>query len=155
MPPCLTCKQYVQFALTFLLLRLNMLELLRLMHKVICICLRCKPPFIWLLNKIFISLFLCESDRVLFCLEVKMCPLHAVRRRLPAYERVLPPMALLQYVPVHPPRVAVPVTGLGCGFGRTVYPGDFVSWCRMVACGCGARRTGLVVLVNQLARQRV
>jgi hypothetical protein len=75
-----SCEQYVQVAPTFPLLRLNMLELLRLMHKVVGICLWRKPPFIWLLDKIFISLFLGESNRVLFCLEVKVCPLHVVGR---------------------------------------------------------------------------
>jgi len=77
------------------LLCLNMLQFLRFVHEVIRVCLGRKPSLSWLLDKIFVALFLRESDRVLLRLEVEVCSLHEIPRRLPAHQWVLPSVTLL------------------------------------------------------------
>lgn len=101
------------------------------MHEVVGVRLGDDPPLIRLLHEILVPLLLRKLNGVLFRLEIKMGALEVIRRRLPAHERVLPPVALLQYIPVHAPLVPVPVAGLcGCLCG-SVDPiiATFVSWC--------------------------
>ena len=100
-----------------------MLQLLITPQKVIRISLRHNFPHIRLLHKILISLFLRKSDSILFALEVDVCALHEIGGRLPAHQRILPSVALREDVPVHAPVVAVPVAGLGRGFGFFVDSG--------------------------------
>lgn len=97
---------------------LDVLELLRLMKEVVCISFGNKPTLIRLLNKVFIALFLSKGNGILLRLELQMGALHVVCRRLPTHQRVLPPVALLQDVPVHTPVVFVPgarLSGRLCG----------------------------------------
>jgi hypothetical protein len=92
------------------LLRPNMLQLLWLMQEVVGICLWQNPPLIWLLNIVLISLLVGESNGILLCLESDAFSLHSVCRGLPAHERILPSMALGEWVPVDLPSVRVPCT---------------------------------------------
>lgn len=105
------------------LLRPNMPQRLRAMHKIIRISLRHHLPLIRLLHKVLIPLFLRKHDRSLSTLEIQMRALHHIARRLPAHQRVFPSVAFAQDVPVKTPVVAVPVSGLGCGFGGAIDPG--------------------------------
>ena len=91
------------------LLRPNLLKPLRMMHKLRSIRLRNKPPLIRLLHKILIPLLIGKIDRVVLGFEIQVRALHEIRAGLPAHERVLPPMAFVQDVPVHAPVVAGPV----------------------------------------------
>lgn len=77
-------------------------------------------PLVRLLHEEFIPLLLCKPDGLLPRLEVDMCALHEVGRRLPAHQWILPTMSLCEYVPVHAPLVRVPVAGLCRCLGRSV-----------------------------------
>lgn len=111
---------------------LDVLELLRLMHKVVCIGLGHEPALIRFLDEVFITLLLGKGNGILFRFEIDVGALHAVRRRLPSHERVLPPVALLQNVPIHAPVVCVPVSRLSCGLCGAVdaaeNEGQYTSW---------------------------
>jgi hypothetical protein len=80
-----------------------MLQLLGLIYEVVGVRFWREPSLIRLLYKVFITLLLGEQDRVLLCLEIEMSALHSISRGLPAHQRILPPMPLLQYVPVESP----------------------------------------------------
>lgn len=75
-----------------------------------------------LLDEVLVALLLGEGDGVLLALELQLRPLHEVPRRLPPHQRVLPPVALAQHVPVHPPVVRPPGPGLRCRFAWLVDP---------------------------------
>lgn len=85
------------------------------MDKVVRVSLGNESALIWLLDKELISLLLGEHDGVFLRFEVDVGALHAVGGRLPANERVLPPVTLLQDIPVHTPVVTVPVSRLRRG----------------------------------------
>lgn len=82
------------------------------MDEVVRVGLRNEPAVVGLLDKVFISLLLGESDGVVLALELQVGALHAICRRLPPNERILPPVTSLQDIPIHPPVVAVPVSRL-------------------------------------------
>ncbi len=86
------------------------------MHKIIGVRLGDDPSLIRLLHEILIPLLLGEQDGILLRLEIEMGALEEIGRGLPAHERVFPPVALLQDIPVHAPVMAVPVAGLRGGF---------------------------------------
>ena len=90
------------------------------MKKVIRVCLGGKLALVRFLNEILIALLLCKQDRILPCFKAQMSTLHVIGRRLPAHERVLPSMAFLQTIPVHPPMMTMPSARLGCRFRRSV-----------------------------------
>ena len=52
--------------------RSYMLEWFRAVHEIICVCFRYEFPLIWLLDEIFVPLFLCEMYGVLLAFEVEM-----------------------------------------------------------------------------------
>lgn len=83
-----------------------------------------------LLDEVLVALLVGKVDRVVLGLEVEAGALHGVCARLPAHERVLPPVALGQDVPVHTPCVAVPVAGLGGGLCGAVDAGTWSVLCR-------------------------
>lgn len=87
---------------------LDVLELARRMVEVVCVGLGGNPTLIRLLNEELIPLLLCKPDGIFLGLEIDIGALHAVCRRLPAHQRVLPPVTSLQDVPVHSPVVTVP-----------------------------------------------
>lgn len=87
---------------------LDVLELTRRVDEVVCVRLGHEPTLIWLLNEVFVSLLLRKPDGLVLCPEVDMGALHAIRRRLPANEGVLPSVSSLQNIPIHSPEVAVP-----------------------------------------------
>lgn len=64
-------------------------------NEVVGVSLGNKLALIWLLDKIFIALLLRKQNGVFLRLEVQMCTLHAIRRRLPAYQGVFPAVPLL------------------------------------------------------------
>lgn len=97
-----------------------MLDLLRFVNEVVRISLRNESALIWLLNKILIALLLRKHDGILLGLEVQMSALHIISRRLPTHQRVFPAVALLQHIPIHPPVVLVPGTGLRGGLRGAV-----------------------------------
>lgn len=68
-----------------ILLRRNFLQLLRTMHETVRVSFWHDPSLVWLLHKVLIALFLSESYRILFALEVEMGPLQKIRGRLPAH----------------------------------------------------------------------
>jgi len=72
--------KYVQTLPSVHLLRPNMLQLLIAPQKVISIRLRDDLPTVRLLDKVFISLLLCEPNRILLALEIQMCALHEISR---------------------------------------------------------------------------
>ena len=90
-----------------------MLELLRLVKEVVGIGLGNKTALVRLLNEVFVALLLGKGNGILFGFEGEVGSLHAIRRGLPAHERVLPTVSLLQDIPIHTPVVCVPGTGLG------------------------------------------
>lgn len=92
-------------------------------HEVISICLWDHPPLVGLLHEVFVALFLREMDRVLFGLEIQMRSLQKVRGRFPSHQGILPSMALLKDIPIHPPMMSVPISRLCRGFCGAVYPG--------------------------------
>lgn len=94
----------------------HLFQRLRAVLKLRGVCLWDDPPLIGLLNKVLVALLIGKADRVLSRLEIEMRALHGVRRRLPAHQRVLPPVAFAEHIPVHAPMVSVPVAGLRCGF---------------------------------------
>ena len=63
----------------FALLRLDILELLWLVHEVVCICFRCESAVVRLLDKVFVALLLCKQNGILLRLEVEVGSLHRVR----------------------------------------------------------------------------
>jgi hypothetical protein len=100
------------------------------MRKVIRIRLGHKLALIRLLNIILIALLIGEIDSVFLALKRDALAVHEVRARLPAYERVLPAVALGEGVPVHEPVGRVPIAGLGCGFGWAVDTSvSMLVWC--------------------------
>lgn len=99
---------------------LDMPELLGLVDEVVGIGLGHEATLVRLLDKVFVTLLLGESDSVFLRLELQVGALHAIGRRLPAHEGVLPAVAPLQDIPIHAPVVLVPGTGLCCGLGRAV-----------------------------------
>lgn len=104
-----------------------MLQLLRAIHEVVGIYLGQDPPLIWLLDKILVALLLRKVHGILSRLEIQMRALHAIRRRLPPHQRILPSMPLLQHIPVHPPLMRVPFPRLSRRLRRTVDPGGHTS----------------------------
>jgi hypothetical protein len=68
-----------------------------------------------LLHEVLVTLLVGKVDRVFLGVEVEAGALHVVCAGLPAHERVLPPVALGQHIPVDAPLVTVPVAGLGGG----------------------------------------
>lgn len=99
-------------------LGLDVLELPRLVKEVVGISLGHKPALIRLLHKVFVALLLSKGNGILLALELEVGALHSIGGRLPAHEGVLPPVTLLQNVPIHPPVVSVPGARLGsrlCG----------------------------------------
>ena len=90
------------------------------MNKLIRVSLGSELALVRLLDEIFIALFVGEPDGILFGLEAQMSALHEVATALPAHQRVFPPVAFRQDIPVHPPMVRFPVSGLTRGFGRFV-----------------------------------
>ena len=105
----------VQFSL-----RPYVLQRLRTVQKVVRIRLGNDPPLVRLLHKVLVALLVRKVDGGLLALEVEMRALHEVGGGLPAHQGVLPSVAFGENVPVHAPVVAVPVAGLGGGFGGTV-----------------------------------
>lgn len=93
---------------------LDVLELLGLVNKVVCVRLRNNLALIRLLNKVLVTLLLREENGVFLGLEVQVGALHDIGRRLPAHKGILPSVALLQDIPIHPPMVAVPGSRLSC-----------------------------------------
>lgn len=98
------------------------LQLLRAVHKIVCVCFGHKLPRVRLLHKILIPLLLRKPDRIFFVLEAYMRALHEICRRLPAHQGILPPVAFAEDIPVHSPMVPMPVSGLCSGFGGPVDP---------------------------------
>lgn len=70
------------------------LELLRLVEVVVRVRLGLELPLLRFLYKVLVSLLLGEPDGILLALEVQVGALHAIGGRLPAHQRVLPPVAL-------------------------------------------------------------
>lgn len=99
---------------------LDVLELSSLVHEVVGISLGDDPAHIGLLDKVFVALLLGKGNGVLLRLELEVGALHAIGRRLPTHQRVLPTVTLLQDIPVHAPVVSVPVARLGSGLRGTV-----------------------------------
>lgn len=99
---------------------LDVSDLLRLVNEVVGIGLGHEAALVRFLDKVFVALLLGKSDCVFLRLELQVGALHAIGRRLPAHERVLPTVAPLQDVPIHAPVVLVPGTRLCGGLGRAV-----------------------------------
>lgn len=97
------------------------LKLLRAIYKLISIRLRYDPSLIGLLHEVLISLLVCKPDRILFRFETYPLALHKVAGGLPAYQRILPSMSFGQWIPVHEPLHAVPVTRLRRSLRWLVY----------------------------------
>lgn len=102
----------LSLSLSVLLLRPDVLQLLGRVQEVVGIRLGHNLALLRLLHKVLVALLLSERNRILLALEVDVRALHEIARRLPAHQRVLPPVALFQHVPVHPPFAAVPVARL-------------------------------------------
>ena len=88
-----------------LLFGLNVSKLFRRIQEVIGVCFGVEGAVIGLLDVILIALLVGKLDGVLFGTEIEMCALHSVGGGLPSHQRVLPPVAFREYVPVHPPMV--------------------------------------------------
>lgn len=101
---------------------LDMPELLGLVNVVVGIGLGHDTALVRFLNKVFVSLLLGKSDCIFLRLELQVGTLHAIGRRLPAHELVLPTVTPLQDIPIHAPVMLVPGTLLCCGLGRAVDP---------------------------------
>ena len=99
---------------------LDMSELLGFVNEVVGIGLRHETALVRFLNKIFVTLLLGKIDGVFLRFELQVGALHAIGRRLPAHERVLPTVTPLQDIPIHTPVVLVPGAGLCCRLGRAV-----------------------------------
>ena len=99
----------------------DMLELLWRVKKVIRIRFDNKLALVGFLHKILVTLSLRKPDGIFFGLEVEMRSLHAIGRRLPSHQWVLPSVTLLQDIPVHTPVVGVPGSRLRGRFCRAVY----------------------------------
>lgn len=93
----------------------DLLQLARAVNELGGVGLGHDLALVGLLHKVLVSLLVGELDRILLRLEVEAGALHVVCTGLPAHQRVLPPVALGEDVPVHAPLVAVPVAGLGGG----------------------------------------
>ena len=104
------------------LLSAHKLELAGGVEEVIGVGLGGEGAALGFLDEVLVPLLLGEGDGVLLGLELQLRPLHHVARRLPPHQRVLPPVALLQRVPVHPPVVRAPGSGLCCWFGGLIDP---------------------------------
>lgn len=98
------------------------LELARGVEEVVGVGLGGEGALVGLLDEVLVPLLLGEGDGVLLGLELQLRPLHGVPRRLPPHQRVLPPVALAQHVPVHPPVVRPPRPRLRRGLGGLVDP---------------------------------
>ena len=85
------------------------------MHEVVRIRFRNHSSLVRLLHKIFVSLFLSKVNGIVSRYKVQVRSLQVVRRRLPSHQRILPPVSLLQYVPIHAPVMTMPISRLrGC-----------------------------------------
>lgn len=89
-----------------------MLEFSRRVQEVVGIRLGDKLSLVRLLHEVLVPLLLREADGILLGLEVQVRSLHVVPGGLPTHQLVLPPVALRQDVPVHPPLLALPVARL-------------------------------------------
>jgi hypothetical protein len=96
------------------LFRADVLQLTSAVEEVIGVSLWRELAGVGLLHEIFVALLLGEVNGVLLALEVEICALHEVSRRLPSHQWILPPMTLGKNVPVHSPIVASPGSRL-CG----------------------------------------
>ena len=72
-----TCLHALDFPLSF---RRYLLQWLRTMEEVVRVSLWYDPPLIMLLNEIFVTLFLCETDRIILALEIQMGALQIIGR---------------------------------------------------------------------------
>lgn len=61
------------------LLRFDMLQSLWLVNEIVGIRLRAKPPLVWFLDKILISLLLSKRNCIFLCLKIEARALHEVR----------------------------------------------------------------------------
>ena len=100
-------QQYIQHPIH--LLGQDVLQLLGVVQEVVGVCLGRDPPRLGLLDEVFVALLLGEGHSILLALEEYARALHGVARRLPAHERVLPPVTLGEDIPVHAPLVALPI----------------------------------------------
>lgn len=82
------------------------------MEEVIRVRFRHKLALVRLLNKILVALLLCERDCVLLGREVQMGALHSIGGRLPTHQGIFPAVALLEDIPIHPPVMLMPGSGL-------------------------------------------
>lgn len=98
----------------FVLFRPSLLQLAWAVNKLSSICLWYPSSLIRLLYIVLVTLLIREQDCGFLAVEPHVGALHNITRRLPAHQRILPTMSLLQNVPVHAPSVAVPCAGL-CG----------------------------------------
>lgn len=92
--------------------RRYLLERLRAMQKIVRIGFGNEPSLVGLLHKVFVSLLLSKVNGVIPRCKVQVCSLQIVGRGLPSHQRILPSMSLLQYVPIHPPVMTMPVSRL-------------------------------------------
>lgn len=99
---------------------LNVLDLLGFVKEVVGVSLGHETALVWLLDKVFVSLLLGESNGIFLGLKFDVSALHSVGGRLPTHERVLPAVTPLQDIPIHAPVVLVPGAGLCCGLSGAV-----------------------------------
>lgn len=92
------------------------------MDKVVRVGLGNESALIWLLDEELVSLLLGEHNGIFLRLEVDIGTLHTIGGRLPANERVLPSVTLLQNIPIHAPVVGVPVSRLRCRLRWAIDP---------------------------------
>jgi hypothetical protein len=97
------------------LLRPHLLQLAGAVSELRSVRLEHTLSLVGLLDEILVALLVGKVDRVFLGVEVQAGALHVVCAGLPAHERVLPPVALGQHIPVDAPLVTVPVAGLGGG----------------------------------------
>lgn len=78
-------RSYVHKTRRSTLFGLNVLQFLWLVHEVVRISLGHESALVRFLDKILIALLLSKVDGILLGLEVEVCALHAISRRLPAH----------------------------------------------------------------------
>ena len=98
----------------------DVLQLVGRVEEVVCVGLWCELSRVGLLDKVLVALLLGEMDGILLGLEVDVCSLHEISRRLPSDQRVLPSVSLGQDVPIHSPALAPEVARLCSGLGLLV-----------------------------------